>query len=638
METDRSQSGIADYAPHMTSGSVESHVSLPEANQVLWHEFVTAATPEAYYQSWLALLCEMIGGISDGVVVWAAPESGTFVPVAFWPKVPQQRTRLAEVAERVLHEGQGVILKRETPGEGGTPALERYHVAYPVQIAERVHGVVALDIAPRPAPRLQDVMRQVQWGAAWLEVLFHRQHTTAQVTTPERLQMALELAATMFEQTRFQASATALVTALATRLTCDRVSVGFVRRGRVRVRAISHTAHFGKKTNLTRALEAAMEEAYDQAAVVTYPPSPGTPFRITHAHAMYARQHGAGALCTVPLCHDGTVVGVLLLERPTDEPFPPAMLRLTEAVTALAGPILESQRQNDRWLITKAAEALQTQLGRLVGPRHVIRKLVVVGLAAVTTFFAGAKADYRVAATTIIEPAIKRAILAPFEGYIAEAPVRAGDVVQAGDVLCALDDRDLKLERLKWQSQREQYAKQYQQAMALRNAPMAQIVTAQIAQAEAELARVEEYLERARLRAPFAGLVVTGDLTQSIGAPVERGHTLFEVAPMESYRVILEVDERDVAQVRVAQAGQLVLTAFPQALLPLTVTKLTPVSTAREGRNYFRVEAHLAETPAHLRPGMEGVSKVTIDRRLMIWIWTHQALDWLRLTLWSWWP
>ena len=122
-------------------------------------------------------------------------------------------------------------------------------------------------------------------------------------------------------------------------------------------------------------------------------------------------------------------------------------------------------------------------------------------------------------------------MLAPFEGYIADAPRRAGDVVRVREVLCALDDRDLKLERLKWRSQREQYVKQYQEALAQRNAALVQIITAQIAQAEAELALVEDHLERAQLRAPFERLVVSGDLSQSIGAPVERGKVLFEVAP-----------------------------------------------------------------------------------------------------------
>jgi multidrug resistance efflux pump len=204
--------------------------------------------------------------------------------------------------------------------------------------------------------------------------------------------------------------------------------------------------------------------------------------------------------------------------------------------------------------------------------------------------------------------------------------------------LCALDDRDLKLERLKWRSQKEQYAKQYQQAMAQRNAALAQIVAAQMAQADAELALVEEHLARARVPAPFDGIVVVGDLRQMIGAPVERGHVLFEVAPLETYRLILQVDERDVAEVRAGQPGHLVLSAFPTKALPFTVEMVTPVSTAREGRNYFRVEAQLAYTPARLRPGMEGIGKIAIDRRLLVWIWTHQALDWVRLTLWSWWP
>jgi multidrug resistance efflux pump len=381
-----------------------------------------------------------------------------------------------------------------------------------------------------------------------------------------------------------------------------------------------------------------MDEAYDQATTVLYPPAPGTPFQITRAHEALVRQHGAGTVCSIPLPWDDGLLGVLTLERAADHPFTPAEIALCEAVAALAGPILEAQRREDRWAVSKMLEALHTQLGRLCGPRYVARKLVVLALLALVTFFATFQAEYRVAANTVLEPQVRRAVLAPFDGYIADAPKRAGDVVHAGEVLCTLDDRDLKLERLKWRSQREQYAKQYQQALAQRQAALGQIITAQLTQAEAELALVEEHLERAQLRAPFESLVVSGDLSQSIGAPVERGKVLFEVAPLESYRVILEVDERDIAAVAEGQEGHLVLSAFPNTPLPFTVTQLTPVATAREGRNYFRVEASFDQTPASLRPGMEGIGKIAIERRLLLWIWTHQAVDWLRLQLWSWLP
>ena len=203
-----------------------------------------------------------------------------------------------------------------------------------------------------------------------------------------------------------------------------------------------------------------------------------------------------GTVCSIPLPRGESLLGVLTLERLTDHPFAPAEIALCEAVAALAGPILDTQRREDRWLVAKAAEALHTQLGRLCGPRYVVRKLVVLALLALGIFFATFQADYRVAASTVLEPEVRRAVLAPFDGYIADAPKRAGELVRAGEVLCTLDDRDLKLERLKWRSQREQYAKQYQQALAQRHAALGQIITAQIAQAEAELALVEEHLER----------------------------------------------------------------------------------------------------------------------------------------------
>jgi hypothetical protein len=133
-------------------------------------------------------------------------------------------------------------------------------------------------------------------------------------------------------------------------------------------------------------------------------------------------------------------------------------------------------------------------------------------------------------------------------------------------------------------------------------------------------------------------VVVSGDLSQSLGAPVEMGDLLFEVTPLDSYRLMLEVDERDINQVELGQRGDLVLSAFPQTRTPFTVSKITPVSTSEEGRNYFQVEATLDEMSPRLRPGMEGFGKIEIDRRKLIWIWTHDMIDWIRLKVWSWWP
>jgi multidrug efflux pump subunit AcrA (membrane-fusion protein) len=187
-------------------------------------------------------------------------------------------------------------------------------------------------------------------------------------------------------------------------------------------------------------------------------------------------------------------------------------------------------------------------------------------------------------------------------------------------------------------SQHAQLVKQYDQAMAKREAAQTRILAAQIDQVKAQLSLLEEQLARTRILAPFDGVVVQGDLSQALGSPVERGQVLFEVAPLEAYRLILQVDERDIAYAAVGQRGQLLLAADPETAHPFLVRKITPVSAAREGRNYFRLEATLEGTPPSLRPGMEGVGKIEVDRRLLVWIWTRQAVDWLRLTLWNWIP
>jgi hypothetical protein len=111
------------------------------------------------------------------------------------------------------------------------------------------------------------------------------------------------------------------------------------------------------------------------------------------------------------------------------------------------------------------------------------------------------------------------------------------------------------------------------------------------------------------------------------------------VAPLEGYRVALLVDERDIAYVTSGQRGQLTVTSMPGERFAFTVNKVTPVNTAKEGRNFFRVEAKLDDAAkARLRPGMEGVGKIEIDERKYVWIWTRGLIDWLRLWLWSWTP
>jgi RND family efflux transporter MFP subunit len=307
-------------------------------------------------------------------------------------------------------------------------------------------------------------------------------------------------------------------------------------------------------------------------------------------------------------------------------------------VSSLLGPTLELKRKEDRWLGAKNLEAGRGILRKLLGPRHPGLKLAAALLIGFVGFLGIATGEHRVSAKATLEGTVQRVVVAPIDGFIASASARPGDLVREGEVLGALDDQDLKLERTRWSSQREQFRNQYRKALAERNRTESRILSAQIDQAEAQIQLLDEQLARTEFVAPFDGIVVAGDLSQKFGSPVERGQVLFEVAPLDSYRVILEADEHDIAELEVGQQGRLALSALPGEVMPISIEKITPVSVTEDGRNFFRVEAALEAPSAHLRPGMQGVGKIEVGRHKLLWSWTHKLVDWFRLWVWTWWP
>ena len=141
--------------------------------------------------------------------------------------------------------------------------------------------------------------------------------------------------------------------------------------------------------------------------------------------------------------------------------------------------------------------------------------------------------------------------------------------------------------------------------------------------------------QRTKITAPFGGLLVKGDLSQSIGAPVERGQVLFEIVPDNTFRVNLEVDERDIGFIAAGQSGALILNGLPHKRFTFAVEKITPVSTASNGKNSFRVEGKLKNSSTRLRPGMHGYGKIYIARKNLVWIWSRSILDHIKIWLWS---
>lgn len=604
-----------------------------------WDAFINANTSNELCQAWLALICEQIPGASAAAVLVENQEMQIYVPMAVWPKASPGMGRLAKIVELCLRDRRGVVESAASPQqvEDAPDRLDLSHltrIAYPILLEQRVSAVVAVE-AECDEGEVNRIFRDIHWASAWLSSLLTGRELEEAITAKAHVGSVLEVIAVVLRHGKLQQVLFEMVNELRQRFGCARVAIGLVNNDSVKLAALSEAATFEKNTSLAKAYMRAMEEAYDHGKMELLNASSEMSHFPMHRELMQIS--GSRSVISCPLFEGGRIMGGLVLEA-SGKAFNDEKLAWLDAFTAMAAPIILQRKKAEQngWL--RLADEAQSVLAKLFGPRYLIWKAAAASLVVVLASLLLVHIDYRVTAKTVIEGEVQRVVSAPFDGFVGSAFVRAGDTVKQGQLLATLDDRELMIEKARWASERDQYDNRLREAMATHDLSEVQVLGAQLNQAEAELNLVTKKIEYAHLLAPFDGLVISGDLSQQVGAPVEVGKTLFEIAPLQSYRVILQIDERDIRHIKTGQPGMLVITGMAGDAMPLTIQKVTPVATAEDGKNFFRVEASLSDASTRLRPGMEGIGKVVTERHSLWWVLIHSFTDWLTLTLWTWMP
>ncbi|MCC6008830.1 MAG: HlyD family efflux transporter periplasmic adaptor subunit [Rhodobacteraceae bacterium] len=621
-------------AEDMNAPAGQPSASADTANAQGLAALLGASDSTDFLDAWLALLAEEIPGVEMIVVFGRDPASRSYAPMAVWPD-PSHDARGVEAVARNVISGRAAAELRD--GDG------RLMIGMPVLVGDDLPAFVALRLAPDVAALSPQGRQRLLWSTGWLEARFWQRAAEDERRHHEDGLVALDILAQVGAQRRLGPAGQALVTALAAEPAIERAAFGLVRgiarKGApVRVESISGAAWFRRRGDAVLALGNAMEEALDQMGTVAWPGLADMPTRVTRAHQLCIDQMGGAAIVTAVLFDDGRPIGAISVILHDADAATPEFVSRIEAVADLLGPMLELKRRQQGWLSGRAVDALERGLRALGAQnRPSYRLAVVTGLIAVALPFV-IHQPLRITTDANLEGRVQRVAVAPFNGRIAEAAVQAGDRVAAGDLLFSLDDRDLLLEAGKWQSELEQLRLASRRALADNDRAEVRIAEAQIAQAAAQLALAESQLERASVHAPIDGVVIAGDLSQMIGAPVQQGDEVFTLAPLDDFRVILEIDERDLDRVAIGSSGVMRLKQRTETAIPLRVSALTSVARLEEGRRLFRAEAELEHTPPGLRPGLEGVARLHAGEQSLAAIWTRRLRDWIRLAVWRWMP
>lgn len=444
---------------------------------------------------------------------------------------------------------------------------------------------------------------------------------------------ALDLMVLLNDEKRYLSAAMTFCNEIASRYKCERTSLGWLRGAYVRLQAISHMERFEKKMDAVQALESAMEETFDQDEEIVFPGPKGRHY-VARDHEAFSKGQGASHLASLPIRLDNKPVGVVTCER-SSGPFSVNEVRGLRVLCDLAARRLGDLKRNDRWFGAKIATSLKESLSKFFGVEHTFAKLMGFVIALALVFLVFGKWSYRVEAPFMLKTDDLAYLPAPFDGYIQEVHIKVGDYVNKQGPLLSLDTRELLIEESTAISNQNRYLREAEKARAQNALADMKIALAMEAQAMARLKMVRYHLDHAQLKAPFAGIVVEGDLEELLGAPVKKGDVLFKVARIEKMYVELKVDERDIHEVATDATGEIAFVSRPHLKFPIKVQRIDPVAIAEEEGNVFVVRALFTEeVNKWWRPGMSGVAKINVGKRNILWVLTHRTIDFFRILLW----
>ncbi len=449
----------------------------------------------------------------------------------------------------------------------------------------------------------------------------------------EKFATVLDLMVPVNAEKHFLAALMALCNGVATRLRSERVSLGWVEGGYIRLKAISRTEKFERKMAAAQLLEAAMEECLDQDEEILWPPREGST-AVTRDHEKFGREQVAGIVCSVPIRIDEKPVAVLTCERQNGA-FTETELGQLRLCCDQVARRLGDLKKHDRWFGARWLGSAREFCARMVGPEHTWAKVLGISVTLLLAALFLVRVDYRVEGNFILRGDEVTYLTAPFDGYIDQVMVRPGDTIKKGDGLASLNRSELLLEQSSAQAEVTRNLREAEKARAAKALGEMRIAEALAEQARARLDIVKYRLEHAVLKAPFDGAIVEGDLRERIGAPIKQGDTLYKVARLDTLYAEADVDEKDIREISAGSVAEFAFVAQPRLKFPAVVQVIEPAAFPKKDGNVFLVRLRPANgVTGWWRPGMTGVCKIATGKRSLFWILTHRTADFLRLKLW----
>lgn len=382
---------------------------------------------------------------------------------------------------------------------------------------------------------------------------------------------------------------------------------------RCRLQAISGVAAFHGSTELAQAAEAVLQESIALSEKTCWPPPQGDRSGGTLAHQRFAKLSHVEAITSLPLRDArGRRQGAWMVTGDVQTVQSRAVTNFLEASEACLASALGLLARAEQGRLQQTIQAVG-RFARLRRGKALLACAVVVALMLLLPV------GHRVRCECTVEPVTRRFVAAPFDGPLEKALVEPGDLVEAGQLLARMDGREVAWELAGIRADLHRAAKQRAGHLATHASGDAAIAGYEVDRLKIRTKLLEHRDRNVELRSPIAGMVVSGDLKETEGMPLQVGQTLFEVAPLDEMVIELAVAEDDYAYVRPGMPVTIRLNAFPLRQIAASIERIHPRSEQRDEQNVFVAEVRPQDPGSGLRPGMRGTAHIESDAYPLGW-------------------
>jgi biotin carboxyl carrier protein len=416
-----------------------------------------------------------------------------------------------------------------------------------------------------------------------------------------------------------------LVNAVKNFLGCERVAIGLKnRRGTsCKLLAISGMSDLNLQAELPQAVQGALVESVRGGDWTVWPPEKNHSQALLPAHARLSSICDEKKVCSSALRGaDGDVLGAWIfwgLDTPDERTRAERFAKVSSNPVGSALMLLKHGQMNP--------------VRRMIRKWKLFERKSFWITSAAVFLLCFSFWPYRIGCECAIEPVKKRFVVAPFAGVFEKSLVRPGDVVEANQKLARMDGRELRMELAGVVADYQRAKKSRDVNVAAGKTGASQIDSLEMQGLDQKRQLLEKRIENLDIKTPVAGIVVSGDLERTEGAPVTSGQALYEIAPLDRMIVEVEIHDEDIAQIDNGQKVAVKLDAFPGTIWNGRIDRIHPRSEIRESKNLFIAEVELDKSNETLRPGMKGSATITTASHTLLWILLHKAwytgLKWL---------